>query len=66
MFPYGSDAVNCEILRKSGSIGVGGIMNKKFGGLSNHFSNLESNSKKRASSEGKVPFQIIMTLPHSL
>ncbi|KAA1093109.1 hypothetical protein PGT21_025618 [Puccinia graminis f. sp. tritici] len=43
--------LNCEILRKSGSIGVGGLMNKKFGGLSHHFSNLESNSKKRASSE---------------
>ncbi|OAV91320.1 hypothetical protein PTTG_08230 [Puccinia triticina 1-1 BBBD Race 1] len=36
--------LNCEILRKSGSIG---IISKKF----SHFSNLESNSKKRASSE---------------
>jgi len=46
--------LNCEMLKKSGAIGAGG-MSKKFG-FSSHFSNLESNSKKRASSEGKSRF----------
>ncbi|KAH9455655.1 hypothetical protein Pst134EA_023113 [Puccinia striiformis f. sp. tritici] len=45
--------LNCEILRKSSgsSIGPNGLLNKKFGLSNLHFSNLESNSKKRGSSE---------------
>ncbi|PLW30688.1 hypothetical protein PCANC_18701 [Puccinia coronata f. sp. avenae] len=42
--------LNCEMLKKSGLNGAGGILSKKFG-LGSHFSNLESSSKKRASSE---------------